>query len=325
MLDMIANMTPLCLPTDAGIDVAKNWLDLAVDGKVERIANTEAALWDLVEDLAARGVKRVGIEPTGGYERLAVRLLRQAGLDVCMIDTWRLRQFAKSRGTRTKTDRIDARMIAEFMARENPRPWPEPSAVQQRLTVWQREARRAATDLQRLQARRRGCEITEIATRLDAEIAVVKDTLKAAQQAIAALLEEDAGLAENAALLQSIPGVGTKTVQVVLAELPELGALTPGQAAALAGVAPYRRESGKRKGPGVCEGGRAALTRALFMTASAAIRHSLWAKRIYEHLRNNGKRHKVAIIALARRLLVLANALVRKRTPWDPEIAGVVR
>lgn len=308
-----------------GIDVAKDWLDVTIDAKVERIANRAAALRALAARLAARGTILVGLEPTGGYERLAVTLLRDAGLDTRMVDSWRLRQFAKARGTRAKSDPIDARMIRLFLAEQETRPFPEPSQVQVRLTAWVREVGRAEADLRRLVSRRAAVVIDAIVARIDAEIASLKATVAEAERTIDAIIAEDAELALKAALISSVRGVGPKTTRIVLAELPEIGCLTDRSVAALCGVAPYDRRSGKTRRHAYVEGGRAALKRAGFLAAMAMARHNPWAKALVQRLRANGKAYKVAIIALARRLFVILNAMIKNGTTWqqpslDPKI-----
>jgi transposase len=306
------------MPHDvAGIDASKNWLDVAVDDdRVKRIDNAAPALYALADELIARGIRVVGIEPTGGYERLAVAILRSAGLDVRMVDSWRLRQFAKARGTRAKTDPIDARMIRLFVLREDTRPFPEPSQAQTRLTAWVREITRAEADIRRLENRRDAAILEEIVARLDAEIAVLKHTVAEAEQAIDAIIAGDPELAAKAQLIASVPGVGRKTTRVILAELPELGLLTTQSIAALCGLAPYQRKSGKTDWGARIEGGRADLKRAAFLAARAMVLHNPWAKNVVQRLRDNRKAYKVAIIALARRLIVVLNAMVRDRVPW---------
>src|SRR5688572_12990085 len=300
----------------AGIDVSKNWLDVATDERVKRIDNTPSPLHALADELVGQGVTVVGMEPTGGYERLAVAILRSAGLDVRMVDSWRLRQFAKGRGTRAKTDPIDARMIRLFVMREETRPFPEPSQTQTRLTAWSREISRAEADIRRLQNRRDAAILDPIVARLDAEIAVLKQTVAEAERAIDAIMAEDAELAAKAWLIASVPGVGPKTTRVILAELPELGLLTAQSIAALCGLAPYQRKSGKTDRGARIEGGRADLKRAAFLAARAMALHNPWARGVVDRLRDNRKAYKVAMIALARRLIVALNAMVRDRVPW---------
>jgi transposase len=299
-----------------GIDVAKDWLDVAIGDRVKRINNTASALRALADELVAQGVTVVGLEPTGGYERLAVAVLRSAGLDVRMVDSWRLRQFAKARGTRAKTDQIDARMIGIFLMREETRPFPQPSQAQTRLTAWVREVTRAEADIRRLENRRTAAILEPIVARLEAEIAVLKQTVAEAERAIEAIIAEDTELAAKANLIASVPGVGHKTTRVVLAELPELGHLTAQSIAALCGLAPYQRRSGKTNRRARVEAGRVALKRAAFLAARAMALHNPWARTLLQRLRDNRKAYKVAMIALARRLVVSLNAMLRDRVPW---------
>ena len=305
------------MPQEAiGIDVSKEWLDVAIDDRVKRIKNTPAAVGGLAEQLVARGDCVVGLEPTGGYERLAVAILRGAGLDVRMVDSWRLRQFAKGRGSRAKTDQIDARMIRLFLMREETRPFPDPSQVQTRLTAWVREIVRAEADIRRLE-NRRATTLEEILVRLDAEIAAIKETVAEAERAIEAIIAADPELVAKAEIIASVPGVGRKTTRILLAELPELGALSAQSVAALCGLAPYQRRSGKTDRPAHIAAGRAALKRAAFLAARAMLLHNPWARRLVERLLNNRKPYKVALIALARRLVVILNAMLRNRMPWQ--------
>lgn len=211
-----------------GIDVAKDWLDAALpSGKVERFDNSPTAIRRLARWLEKEKIATVGLEPTGGYERAAVALLRAAGLQVLMVDSWRCRQFAKARGTRAKTDPLDARMIREFLLQHPCRPFPEPSQRQSRLTAWVREIGRAEADIRRLQNRDEHSELEPIRQRRQAEIATLRDTVALAEQEIEAILAEDQDLAAKAAIITSVPGLADKTARVVLAELPEIGSLSP--------------------------------------------------------------------------------------------------
>lgn len=305
--------------TAVGIDIAKDWLDVALGERVKRIDNTPSALHALADELVGQGMMVVGMEPTGGYERLAVAILRSAGLDVRMVDSWRLRQFAKGHGTRAKTDPIDARMIRLFVTREETRPFPEPSQAQTRLTAWSREISRAEADIRRLENRRGAAILEPIVARLDAEIAVLKQTVAEAERTIDAIIAADPELAAKAQIITSVRGVGPKTMRVILAELPELGHLTSQSVAALCGLAPYQRKSGKTDRGAKVEGGRAALKRAAFLAARAMDLHNPWARALTQRLRGNGKAYKVAMIALARRLMVALNAMVRDREPWHKQ------
>lgn len=300
-----------------GIDVSKEWLDLAVAGRVERIDNAAPAILARIARLRKEGFTTVGMEPTGGYERLAVGLFRAAGFTVLMVDSWRCRQFGKARGNRAKTDPLDARLIGDFLLAHDARPFPQPSASQSELTLWSREIARAQACLLRLQNRLDHIEHEALRRAIKTEMDAVGHTVKQACAAIEALIDADAPLGAKAKLLDSMRGVGSNTVRVLLAEMPELGHIDGRKAAALAGLAPYPRDSGKASGRSHIEAGRDALRRALYLAAFAAKLHNPWAKAIYDRLRKAGKPAKVALIALARRIITVLNAMVRDQKPWD--------
>lgn len=316
---MIHSNGSICADDVVGVDVSKNHLDVALADKVERIENRRETISALAERLKKQGVVRVGLEPSGGYERLAVAVFREAGLTPILVDSWRVRQFAKSRGQRAKSDPLDARLIREFMVREaeSLRPWPDPGENQVRLTAWVREATRADAALLALKARREAVAAQDVRAVIDGEIAAVNATIKAAEKAIAERIAGEPEMARKQGILDSVPGVGVKTIRVLLAEMPELGTLESGKAAALAGLAPYQRQSGKRAGKGVLEGGRHALKRAAYLMATAALRHNDRAKAIYQAFRQKGKAHKVAVIAVARRFIVILNAMVKAGAEWN--------
>jgi transposase len=302
--------------TTAGCDVSKAWLDVAHGSKVERIDNRAAPVRALARKLIRAGVTAVGLEPTGGYERLAVETFRAAGLRVLMVDSWRCRQFAKAMGTRAKTDPLDARLIASFLAHHQARPFPEPSENQAELAAWVREIARAEADIQALLNRRDHIELEPIRELIDAEIATLRQTVARAEAEVDTVLAKNDGFRRKAEILDSVPGVGRKTIRVLLAEMPELGSLDGRSAGALAGLAPYQRQSGKSRKRAHVEGGRGALRRAAYLAAMAAKLHNPWAKALYRRLRAAGKPAKVALIALARRLITVLNAMLRDGTPW---------
>ncbi|WP_126396738.1 IS110 family transposase [Blastochloris tepida] len=322
MLVMLPHPTPFATHL-VGIDVSKDWLDIAFDDtKVERVDNTPAALQRLARRLVKAGLTTAGLEPTGGYERLAVAVLREAGLTVLQVDSWRCRQFAKACGQRAKSDPLDARIIRAFMLHHPCRPFPEPSQAQSDLTAWVREITRAEADIRRLENRKAHPTLAAITARLDAEIAALRETVAAAEQAIEALIAADPAMDAKAKIITSVPGIANKTARVLLAEAPELGRFTPRQAGAIGGCAPYRNDSGKARRPAHIEAGRRALKRACYLAAFAAIHWNPWAKQLYADLKARGKPAKVALIAIARKLLTILNAMIRDNKPWrDPKTA----
>lgn len=300
-----------------GIDVAKGWLDVCVAGeeRVERIANTVEAMAAWL-DRVKPGL--VAFEPTGGYERDLRNALRQRAILHVRVHPNDVIAFRKSRGIRAKTDAIDARLIAAFAAEEVSRRGLRASlagdedlrelAARRRQLVDALQAERCRYDLARAPAVRRS-------------LALMIDTLKIQLEAIETELEcwiaGNASVAELASLLQTIHGIGPIVAMSLIADLPELGYLSGKEIAALVGLAPNTRESGKRQQRAATGHGRSGVRRALFNAARAAIRHPSPFQSFYNRLQIKNKRPgKVALTAVMRKLLVTANAVARERQPW---------
>ena len=314
----MAQRTPV-----VGIDVSKEWLDVAVypSGEYWQVTNDEAGWRDLCRRLKARGARAIGIEASGGYERDVIIALVQAGLPVRHVNPWKLRQFAKAAGFLAKNDRLDAHAIARFVdtlpcheARHDPniaRLAELVTARRQLLDDRQRCSNQMElvrdTGLRRMQKRRIRQLDTDIA-HLDQRIA----------EAIAAAPD----LAERYNLLYSMPGVGPVLAATLIAFLPELGSLTNRQIAALVGVAPYDFDSGKMRGVRCIWGGRAKIRHVLFMAAQVAAMHNPVLKAFKQRLIDDGKKPKVAIVAVMRKLIVMLNAMVRDNAPWQPKAAA---
>ena len=290
-------------------------------GEYWQVTNDEAGWRDLCRRLKARGARAIGIEASGGYERDVIIALVQAGLPVRHVNPWKLRQFAKAAGFLAKNDRLDAHAIARFVdtlpcheARHDPniaRLAELVTARRQLLDDRQRCSNQMElvrdTGLRRMQKRRIRQLDTDIA-HLDQRIA----------EAIAAAPD----LAERYNLLYSMPGVGPVLAATLIAFLPELGSLTNRQIAALVGVAPYDFDSGKMRGVRCIWGGRAKIRRVLFMAAQVAAMHNPVLKAFKQHLIDDGKKPKVAIVAVMRKLIVMLNAMVRDNAPWQPKAAA---
>ena len=290
-------------------------------GEYWQVTNDEAGWRDLCRRLKARGGRAIGIEASGGYERDVIIALVQAGLPVRHVNPWKLRQFAKAAGFLAKNDRLDAHAIARFVdtlpcheARHDPniaRLAELVTARRQLLDDRQRCSNQMElvrdTGLRRMQKRRIRQLDTDIA-HLDQRIA----------EAIAAAPD----LAERYNLLYSMPGVGPVLAATLIAFLPELGSLTNRQIAALVGVAPYDFDSGKMRGVRCIWGGRAKIRRVLFMAAQVAAMHNPVLKAFKQRLIDDGKKPKVAIVAVMRKLIVMLNAMVRDNTPWQPKAAA---
>lgn len=304
-----------------GIDVSKAALDVAVQptGRGWRTANTEAGIVALVSDLAAVAPTMVVLEATGGYERAAAAALRAAGLPTTVINPRKARAFAVASGQAAKTDRIDARLLAEYGAAMHPEPQPAPDPATEQLAA--------------LVGRRRQLVAMRVAegNRLAGLPAAVQDDVRAHQTwlrertakldgQIRAAVAMDRTLAARAALLQTVPGVGATTAATLVAELPELGTRTGKQLAALVGVAPLARDSGRHQGPRRIGGGRRAVRTSLYLAALSACRFNPVLRAVYQRLRAAGKPAKVALVAVMRKLLVILNALLRSGQPWRQEV-----
>ena len=303
-----------------GIDVSKGWLDVHVlpGERKLRVPNTPHGLTQLKRWLRRFEVAVVVVEATGKWHRGVQRSLFAAGLPVAVVDPYRVRAFARAQGLFAKTDRLDARVLAQFGPVMNPAVRaPAPQAMQElgelvtarhsavgEQTMLKNQAAAATTAFLSRQLKRRMAQLATHIAALDAEIA----------RRIAA----DPGLARRHAILTSIPGIGPVVAATLIAGLAELGSLTGKQAAMLAGLAPVANESGERQGVRVIRGGRAAVRRALYLAALTGSRWNAGLKAFYDRLLGMGKSAKLAVIAAARKLVVLANTLIRDNRTWEP-------
>ncbi len=301
----------------AGIDTSKVKLDVAIYGttKVEQVENTPAGFEELTAELQKAGVGRVGIEASGGYERDVVRHLRAAGFEVVVLQPMQVKALAKLRLQRAKNDKIDAVLIAACTALvDNPRAAPDDrlAALAQDLTyVEQLEKTIACWKARREHADERHCLM------IDADIKTLEARRKAELRRIGQELRRHADLAERLALVRSIPGIGERTAIALVVRIPELGRISREEAAALAGLAPFDHDSGSHHGQRSIAGGRARLRRSLYAAAQmAAFRWNPALMDLYRRLTARGKPHKVALVACARKLLIYANTVVERGTPW---------
>jgi transposase len=302
----------------AGIDVGRDFFDvgLAPSGQVFRTANGAKGIESVVTRLRRSGVSRVVLESIGGYAARLVRALAEAGFEVGVIDPKRIRALRIAEGRKAKTDRLDAKLIARFALIMQDAARPVPSAK--------------AFEIRALSTRRR--QLVEMAAMEKTRLKQTLDDAVAAscRQIIALLAEERAkveGLlqaellaaAEGAArsrLLQTIPGVGPAVSMTLLADLPELGSLDRKAVASLAGLAPHPNQSGTRSGQAHISGGRPCVRAALYMAAISATRTDNGFKREYLAMRQAGKPAKVALIAIARKIVVAANGMLKSEQPW---------
>jgi transposase len=305
---------------NVGIDVSKDWLDVHVlpGGEQWRVANTGAGIRQLKRWLMRFELALVVVEVTGKWHRPVQRSLAASAVPVAVIDPFRLRMFAKADRILAKTDRLDARALARFAAvMAPPVRAPEPRSLEElrELVV----ARASAVGQQAaLKNQRSAATVRCLQRLLDRRIGRGERDIAALDAAILARIEADAGLARRFAILTSIAGIGFVAAMTLLASLPELGGSTVKQIAMLAGLAPIADQSGKRDGARVVWGGRASVRRILYLAALSAARFNADMKAFYQRITAAGKAPKVALIAVARKLVILANTLVAQDRTWLP-------
>ena len=302
-----------------GIDVSKGRLDVHLHPAGEHfvVDNDEAGVAALCARLLGlEGVAAVGLEASGRYERLAVAVLAEAGLPVMVLNPAQVRAYAQVLGQRGKTDPLDARLIALFLEATRPERRPLPDAATQELAALMARRRQLVGMLtaERTRYKQTGPGLVRVS--LARIITSLEDALKDLDRDIDTHVRGTPLWREQEDLLSSVPGIGKTISRTLLAELPELGRLNPRQIAALAGLAPFTRQSGKWRGRSFIAGGRAPVRAALFVGAMVASRHNPVLKAFRDRLVKAGKPKLVALIAVARKLLTILNAIIRDQKPW---------
>jgi transposase len=316
-------MTHIATPT-AGIDTAKDKLDIAVHGHADvlTVANTNAGWRAAARHLKRLAVSRVGIEASGGYERGVTQYLRKAGLTVLVLQPLQAKAFARLHLKRAKNDRIDAGLIAACTAllddpglEHDPR---MPDLADHLTFIEQVE-----DDIVRAKTRREHIHLPRLRGHNEREIKRLEQLRRKELQRLETLLRAEADLARRLDLLLGIPGIAIRTALALIVRMPELGRVSREQAAALAGLAPFDDDSGHRRGARHIAGGRGRLRRALYNAAlPAAFFWNPALKATYARLTAAGKAHKTALIACARKLLIFANTVLARGTPWQDASAA---
>ncbi len=307
-----------------GVDVAKATLQVHRQGRQTELRNAPAAQAKLCRELKRLPAVHVVCEATGGYERKLVGALHQAKIPVSVVNPAQVRAAAQARGQRAKTDRIDAAMLSDYGQRYQPQPTPQATPAQRQLvalTQWLQQLIQAHA-LAKTQAEHHHDSFVKkqhqaLLDYYQAQIQAVEDKLQA-------LLKNNPGLQTRVKTLDAIEGVGSRTALLVLAHLPELGQLNRRQVAALAGLAPWTRESGTMKGIRCIGGGRPEVRRVLYMSALSAARSNAVLCAFYQRLRAKGKLPKVALTAVMRKLLIYMNHQL-KSLAAEPQSGGQVK
>lgn len=295
----------------AGVDVAKANLQLHLQGQQSEFSNTPQGLHQLCAQLQKVPSLHVVCEATGGYERALVKVLQQEQIPVSVTNPAQVRAAAQAQGQRAKTDQIDARGLTDYGQRYQPKATPPTSATQDQLvalTQWLKQLIHGRA-LAKTQAEHHQDPFVR---RQHAKLMLhLESQIEAVEKQIEALLKQDASLQQRVTCLDEIQGVGPRTAWLVLAHMPELGRLNRHEVAALAGLAPWTRESGTMKGMRCIGGGRPEVRLALYMAALSAAPCNPVLRALYQRLRAKGKPSKLALTAVMRRLLIYMNHRIK--------------
>lgn len=306
-----------------GIDVSKDQLDIHVHpiGKVLSFGNDEAGCQALVEAIKAYPSALIVMEATGGLERLSACALSAAQMSVAVVNPRQVRDFAKAIGRLAKTDNLDAQVLALFAERIRPTVRPLKEEALQSLTDLLAR-RRQLIEMQTAEKNRLGSSADK-AVRKDIEVHLewLAQRIKELDNDLGNRLKDSPVWQAKIDLLKTFKGVGNTVAFTLLAQLPELGTLNRKEIAALAGLAPFNRDSGRQQGKRCIWGGRSAIRSVLYMGALSGIRYNPVLRQMYERLKRAGKVHKVAITACMRKMLTILNAMLRDNQLWDDKLA----
>ena len=303
-----------------GIDVAKHSLDVCVlnEDRCFTLTNDVDGFRRLLDQLPAAGDCLVVMEATGGYQHRVVGALVAAGHTVTVVNPRQVRDFARGLGILAKTDRLDARVIARFGQHANPRPVEMGSEKQVELRELVNR-RRQLIELRTAEQNRLETTTTKIVRKnVRHLVEQLAKQIRQLEETIGELVQNEPELSSKAALLETVPGVGPVTITSLLVDLPELGRLNRRQVAALVGVAPFNRDSGKFHGRRAIWGGRAAVRSVLYMAALTAQRFNPLIRAFAQRLQAAGKPFKVVLTACMRKLLVILNTMLKNNLPWNP-------
>jgi transposase len=300
-----------------GIDVSQATLDVAVfpTGEQWQASNDDAGIGPLVERLTALAPDRIVLEATAGYELPVLAALGSAGLAVVAANPRQVRDFARATGRLAKTDALDAQVLAQFAAVVRPKVRPLPDAATRELSALLTR-RRQLIDMRTAESNRLPTALERVRPTIREHMRYLDKRIKELDRELHDRLRASPLWREDEDLLRNIPGVGPVLSTTLLADVPELGTLGHKQIAALVGVAPLNRDSGRWRGKRSVWGGRANVRAVLYMAASAAIRHNPLIKALYDRLIQAGKHHQVAMVACMHKLLRICNAILSHRTAW---------
>lgn len=316
------NNSKIQIPVNIGVDVGKANLDIALhpSGQFYSIPNSEAHIRRFVKILKGYSIERIVVEATGRYEHALVQACDQASLPIIVVNPTSVRRYAQAIGVLAKTDRIDAQVIAKYAATLKPEFRPIPDKTSQKikdlLTRRSQLLEMSTMEKNRLQI---------LPKTLHRSIKSLLKMLQAQVETITRQIEQEVAKVDHwrikAEILTSVPGVGKVLTYTLLSDLPELGSLNRKEIAALVGVAPINRDSGKLNGKRTIRGGRHRVRTVMFMAMLSSIQCNPVFKRFYEHLKAQGKIPKVALVACMRKMIVVLNTMVKNQEPWRENMA----
>jgi transposase len=308
--------------TYVGVDVSKEKFDAVTlpGGEWQGLRNDAECIESFRDQMLGLRPKLIVMEATGGYERELAVALALAGLAVAVVNPRQVRDFAKAIGKLAKTDRVDAGVIALFAERVRPEPRgvPEKEARELDALITRRSQLKEMVTAEK---NRMGVALGSMKPAIQEHVRWMEEQMREIEGELDRVIEESAIWRAREDLLTSAPGIGSGTARTLIAKLPELGHVTAKQSAALVGIAPFARDSGKYKGQRRIWGGRACVRSALYMATLSAIRWNPVIKAHYQQLRARGKLFKVAMVACMRKLLTLLDAMVRKNERWTVHAA----
>jgi transposase len=302
-----------------GIDVSKDRLDVHVcpRGEAFAVSRDGKGLEELIDRLRILAPQLIAIEATGGFETIAAAALASAGLPLAIVNPAQVRHFAQAVGKRAKTDPIDAAVIARFAEAVKPEARPLPDAQARLLGELVARRRQIVEMTVAERQREQRTAIARVRKSILRHIKMLEKELAEIDNDVGTLVRGSPAWRDKEDLLVTFPGIGNTLARTLLAELPELGSLTRREIACLAGVAPFTRQSGRWKGKSMIAGGRAPVRTALYMAALSAITCNPPLKRFYQRLLSAGKPKMLALIAVARKILITLNAMLRQRKQWQ--------
>jgi transposase len=300
-----------------GIDISKDSLEVAMWGENHgaEVANNKKGIAKLVKQMLGLEPKLIVVEATGGYEEAVVKAMFEAGLPVALVSPQRVRQYARAKGLLAKTDKLDAQILADYGKQIQPRLFVGKSEERRQLSAWVGR-RNQLNEMLQAEKNRLRTQDRSLQKSLERVIECLEAELETINHQIEQFLQEHQEFEEQEQLLRTAKSIGRVTAVTLLADLPELGHLDRKEIAALVGVAPMNRDSGRKRGHRKTQGGRPAVRSALYMSALTGIRYNPILKTQYDHLIKRGKEKKVAITACMRKMLTILNAMMRDQQPF---------